>query len=427
MSDSNTPNQALRRAIETLMAGEVDVAEAWQQFSRRLDSESHPRPAQKRFQKRTTVRLQVITVAVLVLAIFGLFSLSTGLWHFSKASTPTAISASTHTKGDSQGRARPHVGEPPNEHAGSSPAGLPNSALGHASDSGNGRSSGSSSRGSSTPSPTLPTGTTITTATTIPATTSTTTLPTTTTTTPPQNGPVINTVAFSGSSDDYTVTIAGSDFGGSPASLPYTGDLSDFRIGDAAQLGHGEWGYDGDANGLTYQMWNDSEIQVSGLGAADGDALSLALWNPTSGLGATWGGNAGASTLGPSISGVSFSGSGGDLSVTISGADFGASPVVTPFTGDVNNLWIADFAGHCGASSSLFAAGNAGWGVVSANSVTVNISSWSDSSITISGFAGAYGTGCAVVHAGDPVAIELWNSTDSSDTGPQTAWGGFVS
>jgi len=44
----------------------------------------------------------------------------------------------------------------------------------------------------------------------------------------------------------------------------------------------------------------------------------------------------------------------------------------------------------------------------------------------IGGFAGSYGQGCATVQNGDPVTIEIWNTSDTSQTGPQTAWGGII-
>ena len=62
--------------------------------------------------------------------------------------------------------------------------------------------------------------------------------------------PQINSVHFSGSPGNYTLTIKGSGSGSPVVSLPFTGDVSNFRIGDAAQVGHGEWGYTGDLNML---------------------------------------------------------------------------------------------------------------------------------------------------------------------------------
>jgi len=103
------------------------------------------------------------------------------------------------------------------------------------------------------------------------------------------SNPSISGVNFQGSNGSYTITIYGNNFGPSPVSLPYTGDLDYFRIADASQLGHGEWGYTGDANYLTYQNWTNNEIVVSGFQGNPGDAIGIALWNPVTGLGATWG------------------------------------------------------------------------------------------------------------------------------------------
>ena len=239
--------------------------------------------------------------------------------------------------------------------------------------------------------------------------------------------PQITSVQFSGSSGNYTLTVNGSGFGTLPSSLPFSGDSSYFRIADAAQLGFGEWGYSGDALGLAYQSWSDTQIQVSGFGGQPGDAIVLAAWNPSSGLGVTWGGNVpggGAGT--PQITSVTFSGAGQNVQITINGLGFGSAPVTVPFTGDLNQFSFGNFRTHCGGGSSLFEAGASRWGHGSPNSLTLNYQSWSDNEIVITGFSGSYGQGCDTVEAGDPVAIVLWNTSDTSQTGQQTAWGGFV-
>ena len=97
-----------------------------------------------------------------------------------------------------------------------------------------------------------------------------------------------------------------------------------------------------------------------------------------------------------------------------------------PFTGNLNFFSFGDFRTHCNRSSSLFVAGNTGWGKVSSTPVTVNYSSWSDREIVINGFSGSYGEGCATVQDGDPVVINVWNTGATDFTGPQTAWGGFA-
>jgi hypothetical protein len=243
----------------------------------------------------------------------------------------------------------------------------------------------------------------------------------------PAQTPQINVVQFSGSAGNYTVTLKGSGFGGPTVSLPYTGDVSNFRIGDNAQVGHGEWGYTGDANVLTYRSWSDATVVLSGFGGNPCDSVGIALWNKTSGRAGTWGGNVPCTVSTPQITSVELSGTGAALQIVVHGSGFGSAPATMPppgSAGDLNYFWLIDFASHCGASSSRFEAGFKGWGINSPDSVTLYYESWSDDQIVISGFGGAYGSGCATYEAGDPITIAVYNSADTSDTGAQTAWGG---
>jgi hypothetical protein len=239
--------------------------------------------------------------------------------------------------------------------------------------------------------------------------------------------PQINTVQFSGSAGNYTLTLKGSGFGKPTVSLPFTGDVANFRIADGAQLGHGEWGYTGDANALAYESWSDSTIAVAGFGGQPCDSVTLAVWNSASKLGGTWGGNVPCSVSPPQITSVALSGTGTALQIVVHGTGFGSAPSTLPpqgTAGDSNYFWFLDFRSHCGASSSLFEAGFDRWGANSPDAVTVHYQSWTDDQIIISGFGGAYGTGCATYVAGDPIAIVVYNSEDTSDTEAQAAWGG---
>jgi hypothetical protein len=110
----------------------------------------------------------------------------------------------------------------------------------------------------------------------------------------------------------------------------------------------------------------------------------------------------------------------------VRGAGFGAAPATMPYTGDLNQFIFGNFRTHCGASSSLFQAGSKSWGRWPPDSLNLVYQSWSDREIVINGFAGTYGTNCNTIQAGDPIIITVWNSGDSDQTGPQTAWGGFV-
>jgi hypothetical protein len=238
--------------------------------------------------------------------------------------------------------------------------------------------------------------------------------------------PQINSVQFSGSPGDYTLTIKGGGFGSPVVALPFTGDVSNFRIGDSATFM--ESGYTGDADVLTYQSWSNYTIVVSGFGGQPGDAITIAVWNSASKLGGTWGGNVPPTSVStPQITSVELSGTGSSLQIVVNGIGFGLAPSTMPAPGsggDLNFFRFLDFRAHCGASSSLFEAGFQGWGIISSDSVTLFYQSWSDDQIVISGFGGTYGQGCATYQAGDPVVIVVYNTGDTSSNGPQTAWGG---
>ena len=238
--------------------------------------------------------------------------------------------------------------------------------------------------------------------------------------------PTVTSVAFSGSAGDYTVTITGAGFGSGPAGVPGTETTSYFRIADGAQPGHGEYGFSGDQNTLDYQSWTDNQIVVSGLSADPGDAIELALWNTSTGVGATWGGYVPptASDM-PVISSVQFSGSGQNLSMTIYGSGFGNAPANLS-SGDTQYFVFGDFRTPSNGGSSLFSAGNSSFTGSSKDGVTLNYVSWSNDEIVINGFGGTYGQSSYVVQNGDPVTIQVWNTSDTAATGPQTAWGGFI-
>ena len=241
------------------------------------------------------------------------------------------------------------------------------------------------------------------------------------------SSPQITNVVFSGSPGSYTITVKGAGLGSLSGSLPFTNVTPNFSIVDFPNIGLGaESGYTGDAIALIYQSWVDTQIQVSGFRGQPGDAITIAIWNPTTGAGATWGGNVpgGLGTL-PQITSVDFAGSGTNLQIRIFGSGFGNAPTHLPFAGDVSQFIFQDHFTHSGAGS--FESGGNRWGHGSPDSVTLKYQSWSDNQIVINGFTGAYGQGNNVLQNGDPATIVLWNTSDASQNGPQTAWGGFVS
>ena len=89
--------------------------------------------------------------------------------------------------------------------------------------------------------------------------------------------------------------------------------------------------------------------------------------------------------------------------IQISGTGFGSLP---PFNGDSAFIALSDLtqnwpAGHTG------------------DAVTIIVSSWSDSLISITSFGGAYGTGNQSLLAGDVLSIKVWNA--QTFAGPATA------
>ena len=238
--------------------------------------------------------------------------------------------------------------------------------------------------------------------------------------------PAVNSVAFSGAPGDYTLDIKGSGFGVLRDRVPFTGALPYFAIMDNAQVGHGVWGNTvNHPHPLRYEAWTNSEIIVGGFGGAPGDALQIMIWSPQSRGDVAWAGNVPGGSMTPAITSVTMSGFGRNLTLAITGTGFGAAPGVMPFDGDLNFLRFHDWGQEaCEGGIGLMEAGFGGWRVYAPNQVTLRYASWSDTKIVISGFAGAYGSGCDRVLPGDPITVGIWASTDKTDAGPQTAWAG---
>jgi hypothetical protein len=233
---------------------------------------------------------------------------------------------------------------------------------------------------------------------------------------------VVKSVRFSGSAGNYTVTISGSGFGVYRGTLPFTGTIPYLCIVDNAQVGDGTYGcYE---NTLTVDSWTGSKIKVGGFGGSPGDAVEIAIWSPQSTGEVAWAGNI-AGNLGTAISSVAVSGSGRNLKFTINGSGFGKAPVKMPYSGDLNFVRLTDWGQlECGGNDGLFEAGFSTWGFYTADTVWLRYASWSNTQIVINGFSGEYGAGCAKALAGDPIAIAIYASRDTSDGGPQTAWAG---
>lgn len=109
-----------------------------------------------------------------------------------------------------------------------------------------------------------------------------------------------------------------------------------------------------------------------------------------------------------SITGVTAIGSGANQTVTISGCGFGSHQ---PYNSDSYYLDI-----HDNNSGPLGLGWDAGYGI---DSVTTNVTSWTDKQIVIGGFTGQYGNAFFgwAFNPGDHISVTVWN--------PQT-WNGLT-
>jgi hypothetical protein len=143
--------------------------------------------------------------------------------------------------------------------------------------------------------------------------------------------------------------------------------------------------------------------------ASNDDTLSN--WDPNSGFVCGWTSSPPTSpppgTCTPKINSVGPTGGHGITGVEITGSCFGTS----------NGSAAADTAYF--RITDLTAGWNGCWtGDPGTDSVTCNISSWTNTSIVFNGFDGAYGEGSWVANAGDQLEFQVWNP--QSGKGPAT-------
>jgi protein involved in polysaccharide export with SLBB domain len=226
--------------------------------------------------------------------------------------------------------------------------------------------------------------------------------------------PTITSVSAIASRQAQTppITISGSGFGTHTA---YTGDSSYIELVDSTGT---PWtaGHTGNSVALAVSSWSDSQIVLTGLSGnyglggwciRPGDQLSVRVWNAQSGNGpavypivAT-----GTDACAPTITSVSPIVSQETQTITISGAGFGAQAA---YTGDSSYINLLDSTG----SAAPWGAGEAG------NSVTLAVSSWTDTQIVLTGLSGDYNIGGWCIHPGDQLSVRIWNA--NTGHGPAT-------
>ncbi len=121
------------------------------------------------------------------------------------------------------------------------------------------------------------------------------------------------------------------------------------------------------------------------------------------------------SSLGQSITSVSPISTQQSQSIVIAGSGFGTQ---SPYTGDsayiaffdVTKPWEAGYAGPCPTALISTCQGAS----TINNAVTLVVQSWSDSSIVLGGFSGAWGSNNSTLDNGDEVQVYVWNAQSGS-------------
>jgi hypothetical protein len=223
-------------------------------------------------------------------------------------------------------------------------------------------------------------------------------------------GATITGVAFQGTNAALTVTISGSGFGSAPAGVPCKSCATPFiNIG----------GRIGCFDSYNILSWTGSQIVLSGLQANPKNQLLVSVTNPqdkTVGVQSTVTPQSITLTTPPQIATVTFSGSGRNLKMIITGSGFGAAPPGVPGEVDLPSFMFVDLP-------NTIAQWNAGYtGCGNDDGVTLDYASWSNTKIVISGFGSDYGKGPRSEHSwqvtsGDFVSITVANSASGLKIG----------
>jgi len=181
----------------------------------------------------------------------------------------------------------------------------------------------------------------------------------------------------------YSATITGVNFGVAPSDVPCNSCTpAELRVVDLSSQPTQQV--------LDVTGWTDTSITITEVPVASGDAVRVQMYNQALNATAAMGGHVGKLASSAVISGISTSGSGQNLVITINGRGFGPAPSVVGTDGVSPYLLLTSFNVH-----APFTAGytwNAGFcGANDCDGVTVNYASWSDTQIVIDGFGGQYG------------------------------------
>jgi hypothetical protein len=236
-------------------------------------------------------------------------------------------------------------------------------------------------------------------------------------------GPVITSVSSISPTPTQTITITGTGFG---TLSPFNGDSPYIRISDVTR----EWNAGStrdpgsDLVTLDVTSWTDTQITVAGFtgdyGAPpysvpynwtlnSGDTVDVQIWNAQTSAGpAQFTVVVGAPATGPVITSVSSILPTPTQTITITGTGFGT---LSPFNGDSPYIRISDVTREWNAGSTRDPG---------ADLVTLDVTSWTNTQITVAGFTGDYGAPPYSVpynwtlNDGDTVDVQIWNAQTSA-------------
>jgi hypothetical protein len=230
--------------------------------------------------------------------------------------------------------------------------------------------------------------------------------------------PKIKSIAFTNNNDGtFSAAITGANFGAAPAGIPCTAcsPLQLQVVNLASQPAQ---------ESINVTAWSNAAISVTGIQAAPGDAVRVAVYNDNelAGSVAAWGGPITSGKHLPKIKSISVDLTGVTPRIVIVGKGFGAAPSEVGQTADSPFLVVSDFSAANPAPSDF--PWNGGFcGQNDCNEVTVTFTSWTDTKVVLGGFGSSYGTNGWVISPLDALCVGIWNSASTSNgtTGGNTS------
>jgi len=208
--------------------------------------------------------------------------------------------------------------------------------------------------------------------------------------------PTITAIKTRAQGDEFAVRIMGTNFGVSPVKLPCMKctlpEMEFFPFTDPA-------------GPVNIEVWNDSEIKLTGIKFAPGTTCFIAVKNDALGTDVSGALNLPGGTTPPVIRNIIMRKFHSHMKIIVVGHGFGAAPPGVPGSSDIPYFgFLTWVTGKTPQSSNYpWAAGGP------RNAVTLNYESWTDSRIVIDGFGSEYGADGWVTKKGYAAGLVVYN------------------